>query len=236
MRLEDGRLTGLMFEFLLALALFLVSHSIPARPAIRNRLTAALGERTYVILYSILSLGLLAWLISAATRAPFVPLWDLAIGQYYVPVILMLPIFMLFVGGAVCPNPLSIGFSRRSFDPTRPGIVAITRHPILWGFALWAFAHVVPNGDLVSLIMFGGFGLFALAAMPLIDRRKRRQLGADWGRLASGTSILPFAGHVPRRWPRGTLAATLIGGAALYLLLVWLHPWLFGPDPKIAFS
>ena len=225
-----------MFEFFLVLALFLISHSIPARPMIRSRLTAALGERTYLILYSILSLGLLAWLISAATRAPFVPLWDLSIGQYYAPVILMMPSFMLFVGGAVSPNPLSISFSRRPFDPARPGIVAITRHPILWGFALWAFGHVIPNGDLVSLIMFGGFGLFALAAMPLTDRRKRRQLGEDWQRLAAATSILPLAGRAPWRWPRGLLAATLLGGALLYVLLLWLHPLLFGPDPKVVFS
>lgn len=224
-----------MTEFFLILALFLLSHSIPARPALRERLTAILGERTYLILYSILSLGLFAWLISAAMRAPFVPLWDLSISHYFVPVVLMLPAFILFVGGAVSPNPLSIAFSRRPFDPDRPGIVAVTRHPILWGFALWAFAHVIPNGDLVSLIMFGGFGLFALAAMPLTDRRKNRQLGPDWKRLAAGSSILPFAGRAPWRWPRGTLAMTLIGGGLLYLALLWLHPMLFGPDPRIVF-
>ena len=225
-----------MTEFSLALALFLLSHSIPARPALRGSLTAVLGERPYLVLYSMLSLGLLIWLISAAFRAPFLPLWNLSLSQYYVPVVLMLPTFMLFIGGAVSPNPLSIAFSRQSFDPDRPGIVAVTRHPILWGFALWAFSHVVPNGDLVSLIMFGGFGLFALAAMPLTDRRKRRQLGPDWETLAAGTSILPFAGRAPWRWPRHTLAITLIGGTLRYLAMLWLHPTLFGPDPRIVFS
>ena len=225
-----------MTEFFVASAIFLLSHSIPASSAIRGRLTVFLGERTYLILYSILSLCLLAWLISAARRAPFVPLWDASIGQYYVPVILMFPAFMLFVGGAVSPNPLSIAFSRRSFDPDRPGIVAVTRHPIPSSFALWGFAHCVPNGDLVSLIMFGGFGLFALAAMPLIDRRKRRQPEADWQRLAAGTSIMPFAGRGPNRWPPGSLAMTLIGGTLLYLLMFWLHPILIGPDPKAIFA
>lgn len=225
-----------MVEFFLALALFLLSHSIPARPAIRGRLTAALGERTYIILYSLLSLGLLAWLISAATRAPYVPIWNFSIEQYYAPLLLMLPTFMLLVGGAASPNPLSISFSRRPFDPKRPGIVAVTRHPILWGFATWAFAHIVPNGDLVSIIMFGGFGLFALAAMPVIDGRKRRALGEEWDRLARGTSILPFTGRAPRPWPSSLLPVTLLGGVLLYLLFLWLHPFLFGPDPKIALA
>ena len=107
---------------------------------------------------------------------------------------------------------------------------------MLWGFGLWAFAHVVPNGDLVPLIMFGGFGLFAFAAMPLIDRRRKRALGEDWARLAAGAPIVPFARGIPRHWPRGMLVATIGGGLLLYLLLLRLHPVLFGPDPAIAFA
>ena len=189
-----------MTEFLAALALFLLSHAIPARPSLRQRLVATVGERTYQILYSLLSLVLLAWLISAATRAPYVPLWDLTLEQYWVPVVAMLPAFILFAGGAISPNPLSISFSRRRFDPERAGIVAVTRHPLLWGFALWAFAHVVPNGDLVSLIMFGGFGLFALAGMALADRRKRRQMGSDWGDLARRTPSSPSRRRPDEGW------------------------------------
>ncbi|MFV0623662.1 NnrU family protein [Sphingomonas sp. ac-8] len=229
-----------MTEFFAALALFLLSHSIPARPATRARLVGAVGLRGYLIGYSILSLGLLAWLIGAATRAPFVPLWDLTLEQYYVPVVLMLPAFLLFVGGAIAANPLSIRFRGARFDPKRPGIVAITRHPILWGFVLWAASHVVPNGDLVSVILFGGFALFALLAMPLIDRRKRRALGPEWSVLAARTSRLPFAallaGRTRLRWRRGDLLATLALGCGLYAAMLWLHPLLIGPDPTIVFG
>lgn len=227
-----------MMEFFAALALFLVSHVVPSRPALRQRLARALGERTYQLLYSILSLVLLAWLISAATRAPYVPLWDLTIGQYWVPIVVMLPAFILFAGGAITPNPLSISFSRRPFDPGRAGIVTVTRHPVLWAFALWAFAHVFPNGDLVSLIMFGGFGLFALAGMAMIDRRKKRQMGAEWETLARRTSALPFAPAAGRRLPwdwRGLVAAVALG-LLLYMALLHLHPMLFGPDPRAAFA
>ena len=227
-----------MIEFFAALALFLLSHAIPARPALRQRLAGALGERTYQLLYSLLSLVLLFWLISAAARAPYVPLWDPTIGQYWMPVAAMLPALILLAGGAIAPNPLSISFSRRPFDPARPGIVTVTRHPLLWAFAIWAFAHVVPNGDLVSLIMFGGFGLFALAGMALIDRRKRRQLGSEWEQLARRTSVVPLAPSAERRLPwdmRGLLLATVLG-TLLYVALLHLHPWLFGPDPRAAFA
>jgi uncharacterized membrane protein len=231
---------GNVFEFLAALTAFLASHVIPARPHVRAWLAAQLGERPYIIGYSALSLALLAWLLSAAARAPFIPLWDVALWQYFIPIAVMLPALLLAAGSILCPNPLSISFSRRSFDSERPGIVAITRHPLLWAFTLWAFAHIVPNGDLVSVILFGGFGSFALLAMPITDRRKRRALGARWDELAQRTSMLPFAalvaGRARMRWHNAQLAGVLALGCGLYVALLWLHPWLFGPDPKIAFG
>ena len=223
-----------MTEFLVALAAFLLSHAVPARPALRARLTGLFGERRYQLLYSALSLALLAWLISAAARAPHLPLWDWAIAQYWAPVMMMLPAAILLVGGAIAPNPLSISVSRRRFEPARPGIIAVTRHPILWAFALWAFAHIVPNGDLVSLIMFGGFGLFALIGMALIDRRKRRELGQEWPQLVRRTSVVPFAPSAETRlpWDWGGLALATLAGTLLYAAFLYLHPWLFGPDPS----
>src|SRR3712207_3862251 len=111
-----------MTEFLLALAIFLAAHSIPASPGIRRRLVAATGERAYLLLYSLLSLGLLAWLISAAIRAPTVLLWSTGLGAYWLAVVLMLPASWLLVGGLGSPNPYSISLSRRPFDAERPGL------------------------------------------------------------------------------------------------------------------
>jgi len=229
-----------MVEFLVALAAFLLSHSIPARPRLRRRLVGLLGERGYVGAYSLLSLALLAWLIGAALRAPYIPLWDKRVGQYWAPIVAMPPAFVLLASALFCANPLSIGFNGGRFDPERPGIVAVTRHPLLWAFALWAFAHVVPNGDVVGVIMFGGFGLFAFLAMPLIDRRKRRAMGGEWHILAARTSILPFAaaikGRTPLRWRADQLLGTLVVGLLFYVVMLWAHPYLFGPDPKLAFG
>lgn len=231
--------TQLMSEFLVALALFLLSHAIPARIAIRQRLVAAMGERVYLISYSLLSLGLLAWLIDAARRAPFVALWELERWHYLVPLALMLPASMLLVGGAISANPLSVTFSRATYDPGRPGIVAVTRHPLLWAFALWAFGHLLPNGDLVAIVMFGGFGLFALAGMAAVDRRKRRTMGRDtWQAIAARTSIIPGVALLSRRarwrWQIAPLLGTVVGGASLYVVLLFMHPLLIGPDPLAA--
>jgi len=224
-----------MLEFLLALAAFLAAHVIPARTGLRAALVVRVGERTYLLGYSLLSLGLLGWLIHAAIAAPVVPLWPVSPAHYWIALALMLPASMLMVGGAASPNPLSVSFSSANYDPAAPGLVGVTRHPLLWGFALWALAHVLPNGELVPLIMFGGFGIFAMSGMLIVDRRKRRQLGAEWDRLSAPTSAIPFAGWsrdpVARRWPRGAGAMTVVGGTTLYLLLLWLHPRVIGPDP-----
>lgn len=209
-----------MIEFLLALLAFLAAHSIPARPAIRSRFVAVLGERPYIVLYSLLSIGLLAWLISAAVRAPTILLWPTNLFTYQLALAFMLPASWLLIGGLLTPNPLSISFSRTGFDPTRPGLVGVTRHPVLWGFALWTLLHTIANGDLISLIMFGGLLIFSLAGMRLLDRRRRRQLGeGGWRRLQ----------ECGRHWSAGQLLATFVGGTLFYFAALHAHP-LWGPD------
>jgi uncharacterized membrane protein len=187
---SDSRfMAAAMTEFLLALLAFVAAHVLPARMGLRDRGVALWGERAYLAVYALLSVALLAWLISAAPRAPVIPLWSAGPAGYHFALTLMLPACVLLAGGAASPNPLSINFGVSGYDPSRPGLVGVTRHPLLWGFFLWAVAHLIPNGDLVSLILFGGFALFALLGMVIIDRRKRRQLGEQCRRCAGGRAI-----------------------------------------------
>jgi uncharacterized membrane protein len=222
-------------EYLLALAAFLASHALPARPPVRARLTALAGERGYLVLYVAASLALLGWLIGAAGRAPHVELWTFAAWQPWVPALAMPAAILLAAFGVAAPNPLSFaGRHGERFDPEAPGIAGVARHPVLWALALWGFAHAVPNGDLAHVVLFGGSGVFAILGMAMIDRRRRRQLGAEtWLRLAARTSFWPLAALVAGRWrPRGSLhPVRLLAAVAVWGTLILLHPALFGVPP-----
>lgn len=216
-------------EFIAAFALFFLSHALPVRPPLRPRLEAVLGARGFTLAYSALSLAVLAWLILAAGRAPYLQLWGWAPWQAYVPLIAMLPACLIAALAVGRPNPFSFGGARaQAFDPARPGIVRWMRHPMLAALALWAFAHLVPNGNLAHVLLFGLFGGFALIGGRLIDRRKRNEMGAHWTRLDAARRAGPV---LPR--PAQPLGAVLrlSGGVGLYWGLIALHPHLFGVSP-----
>ena len=229
-----------MVEFFAALSVFLLAHVIPARPSIRQRLVAAVGERAYLAAYSLLSLALLAWVIWAAYRAPYVGVWTPQRWHYAIPLAVMPIALVLLTAGFLQANPLSVALRRQPFDADRPGIVAVTRHPILWGFALWGASHVPPNGDVVSLILFGGATVFAGTGMWVADRRARRSLGGDdWKALAGRTSVIPFAAVLSGRSrlrPTPTLVGACVLGLVLFVFfIVGGHQALFGKDPLAVF-
>ncbi len=226
-----------MVEFGLALAVFFASHALPTRHGIRDRLVAILGRSVYLACYSLLSIGLLAWVISATWRAPHVALWEPQAWQAAIAVVLVPVGLFLIAAGAISPNPLSVAFRSSGYDGDRPGIVSITRHPVLWGLALWGFAHTVANGDAVGVVLFGTQTIFAVAGTWLVDRRSQRRLGmAGWKELAADTSNLPFAAIIGGRWyapdPRQGIAL-IIAGAVSLMLLGGLHARLFGRDPLV---
>ena len=216
------------FEFAFAYVVFFLSHSLPVRPPLRPWLQARLGASGFTLAYSALSLAVLAWLIAAAGRAPHVTLWDWAPWQVHVPLIVMGPVCVILALSIGRPNPFSFGGAHNDlFDPARPGIVRWSRHPLLAALALWAAAHILPNGDLAHVILFGTFAAFAVLGGRLIDRRKRHEMGADWQRLhlvVDGTPLLSW------RWP-GDILARLVAAVFLYTTLLWVHPVLFGVSP-----
>jgi uncharacterized membrane protein len=225
-----------MERFLGVLAVFLIAHVIPALPAIRRSLQARLGGGGFLAAYSVLSLFLFAWLIREALLAPYIPLWFAGPWGHWVAALLV-PLALMLLGASVlAPNPLSIAFVARPFDPRSPGAVAITRHPILWGLGLWGVAHVPANGHLVGLILFGSLGVFGFIGMAITEQRRRTALGEDaWRALADSTSVYPFGAllRCRARWPtdRVTVVGALLGLLAAVLLLFYGHLLLFGRDP-----
>jgi uncharacterized membrane protein len=221
---------------ILAFALFFLSHIIPARPPIRAWLIRHIGKALYLAAYSVLSIILFVWLIVAVGRAPYLPLWQFAPWQLWIPNVVMPFVCLLLAFGMVVSNPLSIAsHNDAAFDPGHPGIVAVTRHPVLWAAALWAFAHAMPNGDLAHVLLFGLFGAFSLLGMLAIDARKQRVLGAtEWRRLSCRTSFVPLAGLADGRWRPSFRKIDLfrLGAAVgLYVGFLTLHARVIGVSP-----
>ncbi|MCK0150772.1 NnrU family protein [Marivita sp. S6314] len=217
------------FEFTLALAVFFISHAALVRPPVKGPIVAQIGARWFSVAYSAVSIGLLVWVVIAAGRAPFVELWPWSPWQSWGAMALVLAACCLFAVALGAPNPFSFGGGDAArFDPAQPGIVRLTRHPFLWVLLLWAFAHVIPNGNLAHVILFGGFAGFAALGMRMVDRRRQRLLGPDWAKLDTARRQTPISQiwHPKRR----TLQRVLMGGTVFALLLV-LHPVVIGIDP-----
>jgi uncharacterized membrane protein len=206
---------------------------------VQTRLIARFGRRFYLAGYSLVSLALLAWIIAAAQRAPYLPLWQPAPWQALVPVLVMPLAAWLLLAGLVEPNPLSISLRTASSKSSKsePGsAIAVTRHPLLWAFLLWASSHIPPNGDAVGLILFGGMAMLAISGFIVLDRRARQRLGEEhWRRLAAATSIVPFAAILAGRARLRISASLLVTIAAAVAAYLWFllagHERLIGPDP-----
>ena len=218
-----------MTHLVLAAVAFLATHYIASTP-LRAALVATLGK-AYLALYSLLAFATLGWMIWAFYHAPFINLWY-AVALRPVPLFVM-PIALVFMVCALAtPNPTMVGREKllKSTHPAR-GILRITRHPLMWGFALWGASHIAARGDAAALIFFGTFVVLALSGAWLIDRRKAATLGADWQQFAAVTSNLPFAAIAGGR-NQFKLAEIgwwkILLGLALYVALIMLHHRLFG--------
>lgn len=216
--------------FAMAFLVFFLSHSLPVRPPFRPFLVRVLGKTGFGLAYSALSVAVLAWLIVAAERVPFAPVWNWTPWQNHLVLAVMLPACLIVALSIGRPNPFSFGGARNAaFDPARPGIVRLARHPLLVALALWSGAHLVANGDLAHVLLFGTFFLFALFGGRLIDRRKRREMGQVWEPLWEEVLVQPLGETLLRRSPETVLRVTL--GVAVYAVLIVLHPIVIGVDP-----
>lgn len=214
------------------LGAFVLSHLLPALPPVRARLIGRFGHRIYFTLYGIVSLVLLLALIHASATAPYVELWpasDLALG---VPRLVMPVAIILAVAGLLAPNPLSMSLNREAFDPLRPGIVAIVRHPVLWALLIWSLTHLAANGDMGHAVLFGTFAAMSLLSMLSLDRRRRAKLGtAEWDRLAMRAPQLPLLPALWAGWRpafSGRVVLHVLFGLAIYGLLAITHVWFAG--------
>ncbi|WP_455919044.1 NnrU family protein [Ensifer canadensis] len=224
-----------MSNFLAAFAVFLALHMVPALPTLRQRLITLLGRRTYFTVYSLLSIVALIWVFQAALALDFIPLWEPAPWQAWTTFVLAPLGLFLVLAGLFSENPLSISIYQS--NARKGAIVSVTRHPVLWGFLLWALGHVVTNGDLRSLVLFGGFALFALGGFLMVEKRVRRRLADNWSIAQQGTSIWPFVailkGQACLRLDPVMILSAFATAAITFWLLAGGHYVMFGADPLL---
>ena len=222
---------------LIAAALFFVLlHLFVSGTRLRDALTGRLGQGPYMGLFSLASVGGLIWLGFAYAQgrgeAWNSAYWALTPLTRHVQIGLQLGAMLLIVPGLTTPNPTSVAQEGALERPdVVKGMLRITRHPFLWGVAVWAAGHLLVNGDRAAIILFGSMLALALSGTASIDAKRRRALGATYEAFVARTSNVPFAAIIAGRQ---TLSLAEIGwwrpllAVAVWAALLFGHPFLFG--------
>ena len=174
------------------LVLFIGVHLIPCVVPLRAALVARLGPGRYRALFSLVALAGLVLVVLGFGRAPVEPLyaapgWGRQMSMFAVPVSIV-----LFAAANI---------------PTH--IRAVLRHPMLLGLLLWAIAHLLSNGDLRSIVLFGSFAAYAVVDLISAVARGNR----------------PSTDKAPRLAIDG---AAIVAGLIAAILLTVFHGALFG--------
>jgi len=233
---DSGNAEGKKVTSLFAAALFFDGiHFLISGTALRGKIVGLVGERPFQGLFSLMSLIGIVWLSRAYGQAEYVELWGKLQALRPFALIVMLVAFFFVVLAFTSPNPTAVGGEAllTEKEPAK-GIQRITRHPFLWGVALWSFTHLVLNGDLASVIFFGSFLILAVRGPFSIDRKRKKAFGDAWNRFAGVTSNVPFIAIIEGRnslrvgelewWP-------VVLALVVYGLFLYLHQTLFGVSP-----
>jgi uncharacterized membrane protein len=191
---------------------FLLSH------ALRGPLVRSIGEKPFQGLYSLISLitfGLMVYFYHVIGREP-PSLWRSGEVAWIVGTVLMWLASILFVGSFM-GNPALPGARGPRGGPK--GVFLITRHPMMWSFALWAAVHLMILGMPKALVFDGAIIILALAGAAAQDWKKAGRFGEAWHEWTAQTAFVPFTRGLA--YP-GTVA--LVGGTVLFLVATWAHP------------
>jgi uncharacterized membrane protein len=226
-----------MTALIAAAVFFVLLHLLVSGTALRGAIVTMIGEAAFMGLFSLASVAGLVWLGWAygQARGTGPVFWDLGAGAKHAAVALALLALLLIVPGLTTPNPTSVKQEGALEKPNAvQGMLRITRHPFLWGVAIWALAHLLANGDLPSVILFGSMLALAVFGTASIDAKRKRALGARWDAFAGQTSGVPFAAILAGKqklsvgeigWWR------LLLGVVVWAALLFGHPFLFGVNP-----
>jgi uncharacterized membrane protein len=202
---------------LLSCIAFLATHFLLSHP-LRGPLVRAMGEGAFRGVYSLIALitfGAMIYFYHAIGREAYV-LWNAGDAGWIAGTVLMWLASILLVGSFI-RNPALVGPGGPIGGPK--AVLAITRHPMMWSFAIWAAVHLMLIGQFKSVIFDGTIIIMALAGAFAQDRKKAQQMGEDWHDWTAQTAFVPFTRGLA--YP-GTVA--FVGGTLLFLIATWAHP------------
>lgn len=224
-----------MTQLMLACGLFLLLHLGIAGTALREKIVSRIGFNPYRGLFALAALGLMVWICRAygavysSTENVF--LFDPSQNWRTLALPVVGAAFLLGFPGFLMANPTSAGQEAASLY----GVQRITRHPFLWGAAIWATFHLIGAGDLASTILFATFLILPLAGTRAIDARARQRLGhARWQTLTASSSNLPFAAILTgknRFYFKEIFDGRFAVSCIILLILLYFHTRLFGLSP-----
>jgi uncharacterized membrane protein len=203
------------------------SHMILSSVEWRPRLVAALGERPFLAIYSVVALATFVPLVAVYFRNKHAGphLWYLGSlpGMRWLVYLGMGVAFALVVAGIVRPSPASIAPGR----PEAVGVLRVTRHPLFMGVGLFGLLHLlVVSVNAAELAFFAGFPLFAVLGCHHQDQRKLASGDPAFREFHAATPFLPSPAGVPAALRSDAFPIAV--GVALAALLRWFHPSLFG--------
>jgi uncharacterized membrane protein len=225
-----------MTNLIAAAVVFLLLHLLVSGTRVRDTIIAVIGEGTYMGLFSLASVAGLIWIAVAFSVARGgvgdTVYWLSSSATRITQLFIQFVAVLFIVPGLMTRNPTSVGQGRASEDQdVIQGMLRVTRHPFLWGVAIWGAGHLLVDGDVASLIFFGTFVVLSVSGTVSIDGKRQRTFGATWQEFTQKTSNIPFAAIASGRQ---TLSIIEIGylrlGAAVvaYLFLLGAHHHIFG--------
>ena len=213
-----------MEQLALALVAFVGSHELLSHP-LRKTITGRIGEKGFEGLYSVVALATFAWVVFAFRATPVEVLWIAPPWVWTVGSLVMLAASILFAGAFLAPNPsMNIMGDALAKSPLPQGVMRITRHPMLWSFALWAAVHAAVSGTGAVVLLSAGIGFLSLFGAKMQDRKKQQQLGQRWAAFEAASAFIPFGRGLV--WPGWK---PVIVGVLVFLAATWLHPRLGAP-------
>jgi uncharacterized membrane protein len=214
---------------LIAATAFVGTHFILSHP-LRAPLVARLGEKGFLGVYSLVAAITLMWMIVAYRAAPVTPmLWPVGDALWAIATVIMLVASILLLGSLV-GNPAMPNPDGPIMVPAEAkGVFAITRHPMMWAFALWGLAHILVYPVAANIIVSVAIILLSLVGAALQDRKKEVLTPAAWQHWESRTSYWPFAAILAGRARFGRFGMhALACGLVVWLAATWAHMPLAG--------